>query len=463
MPTIESLKLVPFFANLSTPDLERLSSQVEEVNLPKGKVLFAEGSPGDRAYVIEDGELEITKKSGGSEILLAIRREGELIGEMALLQNSPRTATVRAVADTRLLAISFDQLNELIDENPAAARTMLETVAGRLREQQTLLRQSEKMAQLGNMAAGLAHELNNPATAALRSADQLAQTAEQLQDAFITLEQLGLSEPQLDLLKELDKIMRAKAAEPGDLDALARSDKEAEVEAWLESLGAPNGWQVAPTLVNLNLEQAFLTRLSGECTGEKLFIILNWIHQTFSVYTLLEEVRQGATRISEIVNALRSYSFLDQAPVQSVDIHKGLDDTLVLLRNKLKKGVAVHREYTANLPRINAYGSELNQVWTNLIDNAVDAMDSKGELVIRTRLEDGWVVVEIQDSGPGIPADVLPRIFEAYFTTKPVGKGTGLGLDITRKIITEKHGGEISVESEPGRTVFRVQLPISPK
>jgi signal transduction histidine kinase len=276
----------------------------------------------------------------------------------------------------------------------------------------------------------------------------------------VGLNSLSLSASQQAALLELDRQAGLRAAQPVGLDSLQRSDQESALEDWLDENSVDNGWELAPQLADLGYSASELDHLASEFPGNALGVVLGWLGVTFTIYNLLEEIAQGTTRISEIVKALKSYAYLDQAPVQSIDVHEGLDNTLVMLRSKLKAGVSVHRQYATDLPRIQAYGSELNQVWTNIIDNAVDAMDGKGEITIRTRQEKGHVVVEIEDNGPGIPENVQSKIFDPFFTTKPVGKGTGLGLNISYNII-KKHQGEIKVISHPGMTRFVVTLPLN--
>jgi signal transduction histidine kinase len=459
MAGYDFLRKVQLFADLPQEDLLRLCEVVEEVHLPAGKELFAEGSQGDMAYVIEEGQIEILKSSDGRKIQLAVRQSGEVIGEMALLEAMPRNATGRALTDSVLLAISRQQLDGLLDASPSSARVMLHTVTQRLRSTEMLLRQSEKMAQLGTLTAGITHELNNPAAAARRGAEQLRSAFAGLQQAQVRLNSLALSATQQAALLELDRQAGQRAAQPSGMDSLQRSDQESALEDWLEENSVENGWELAPQLAGLAYGPPELDRLASLFPGEQLGVVLGWLGITFTIYNLLEEIGQGATRISEIVKALKSYAYLDQAPVQAVDVHEGLDNTLVMLRSKLKGGVSVHRQYAADLPRIQAYGSELNQVWTNIIDNAADAMEGKGEITIRTRAEKDCVVVEIEDNGPGIPESVQSKIFDPFFTTKPVGKGTGLGLNISYNII-KKHHGEIKVDSHPGMTRFVVTLPL---
>jgi signal transduction histidine kinase len=305
----------------------------------------------------------------------------------------------------------------------------------------------------------MAHELNNPATAVLRGAEQLRCTFVEAQKNFLNLHDLDLSNEQLDNLLNFSEEIQSAASSPNDLDALERSDRETEIEEWLEGNQIEDPWDLAPTLVNLEFDVKRMMGIAEDFSVEQLPAVISWITNTYTVLSLIEEIGEGAGRISEIVNALKSYSYLDQAPTQEVDVHDGIDNTLVLLRNKLKEGVVVQREYAQEMPKINAHGSELNQVWTNLIDNAIDAMDGKGELTIRTSHEGKWVTVEIIDNGEGIPPEIQENIFDVYFTTKPSGKGTGLGLDISRKIITDKHLGEIKVDSTPGETIFTVKIP----
>jgi signal transduction histidine kinase len=327
-------------------------------------------------------------------------------------------------------------------------------------KQEFALRQNEKLATLGRLSAGMAHELNNPAAAAQRGAAQMLVAFARLQQTFIELGTQGLSAGQWKTLSELDKEAQAKAKVSISLDPLEAADRTAELEEWLENNQIENAWEVAPNLLSLGYEPSELSDLSARFATPQIPVLIEWLNCSYVIYNLLEEIQMGSSRISEIVKALKAYSYLDQAPIQSVNLHEGLDSTLVMLRSKLKQGVTVQREYDPNLPAIQAYGSELNQVWTNLIDNAIDAMNAQGSITVRTRHDEQWAIVEIEDNGPGIPESIQPKLFDPFFTTKPPGKGTGLGLNISYNIVVQKHQGKIEVFSEPGKTRFEVRLPL---
>ena len=457
----EFLRKVPLFAGLPEADLKHLCEMVEEVTLAPRDKLFAEGDLGDQAYVIMEGQLEILKASGGKDVLLAVREPGEVIGEMALLEEAPRMASTRARTDMVLLPIRKEQLDHMLDNSPSAGRAMLGTIVGWLRNTESLLRQSERMAQLGTLTAGVAHELNNPAAAVQRGASQAQEAMTRLEQSQVDLGRLALTGEAQESLAGLATRVQERAGRPAELDALARSDREYELEGWLEDRGVDSAWELAPTLVDLGFDEADLDSLGESFDGTRLSPVVRWLSARHAVGTVLAEVGQGAGRISEIVKALKTYSYLDQAPVQNVDLHEGLDNTLLILRSKLESAISVKRDYAEDLPRIQAYGSELNQVWTNLIDNAADALDGRGQITIRTRRNGESVVVEIEDNGSGIPLEIQSRIFDSFFTTKPPGKGTGLGLDITYNIVVDKHRGDIKLFSEPGKTTFQVWLPVN--
>jgi signal transduction histidine kinase len=327
-------------------------------------------------------------------------------------------------------------------------------------QQEMALRESEKLATLGTLSAGMAHELNNPAAAAQRGVEQMRDTLADLRQLQISLAAANLSEMQVRTLDQLLGLVQQRATSSASSDALSRSDLEYELETVLEEKGVAEAWACAPSLVSMGIDTKALDQIAANFSSTQLPVIIAFLSNSIAANNMLDDIGQGTTRITDIVTALKSYSFLDQAPVQSVDIHKGLDDTLVMLGSKMD-GVVVQRDFSEDLPSVQASGSELNQVWTNIIDNAVSAMEGVGEMTLRTYTKDSWLVVQIVDTGAGIPAEIQPRIFDPFFTTMPPGQGAGLGLTSCHRIIVQQHKGEIGVQSEPGNTCVEVQLPLS--
>jgi signal transduction histidine kinase len=458
----EFLRQIPLFSELSDQDLRQLCGMAEVIELKAGEILFEEGSSGERAFVIQEGELKVYKMSSGREVLLARRGPGEVIGEIALIENRQRMASVRAEQDSKLIVISQQQLQDLMDTSPHAAQSIFNTVLSRLRSTQSKLEQSARLARLGTLTAGIAHELNNPSAAVQRSSGRLLEELDRHERLGVAMQGLDVDEHGHELLRMLDGRARERADKPPEMNALLRSDRQSELEAQLEKLKVDKPWEITPELVDLGAGSEEIAEIGEIFTGSELRVVLEWWTSTYISRRLLYEVESGAERISKIVAALKSYVYLDQAPVQNVDLHRGLDDTLLILNNKIKhkENVSIERHYDPDLPRIFGYGSELNQVWTNLLDNALDAVGEDGCIAIRTHADGEWVSVEIEDDGPGIPPDVQDRIFEPFFTTKPVGAGTGMGLDISYNIVVQKHRGQINVDSEPGRTCFEVRLPV---
>jgi len=431
--SLEALRASQLFADLPEDDLEKLAAMCEAIRLDIGDRLLEEGTPGDAFFVVVSGELEVTKRSGMTEIPLAVVGPGAVLGEMAVLEGGARNASARAVTAVEVLRVPRSVLGQVLDR-PEAALAMLRTVVARLRSTEALLREREKLAGLGTLAAGLAHELNNPAAALRRSVGALAEAvgrAENLPHPVPPPRPPSGPGPALPL----DPLERAERI---DELSLIAGDEEA-AGALLDAGWTAEGLRAVP-------EEA-----------------LPWLAADASVHVMLDEVQMAAERISEIVSAVKGYAYLDQAPVQRIDVRVGLEQTLVILRHRLKQGVDVQRDYAADLPEIEAYGSELNQVWTNLIDNAIDAMDGRGQLLVRAEAgpEGDGARVTICDSGPGIAPEVRARLFEPFFTTKPPGQGTGLGLHISHSVVA-RHGGRIEVDSEPGRTCFVVTLPAAP-
>jgi signal transduction histidine kinase len=361
-----------------------------------------------------------------------------------------------------VLRIPIPRLRELIVTNAPVAQLILPALVGRTQEVNAQAHQQEKLAALGRMAAGLAHELNNPAAAVRRAAAQLDETVADAQCAALRLHAHPLEPRQQEFLDGLYTESRAFCSASIPMEPLERSGLEDAIADWLDDHGVAESWNVAPTLVAGGIAPAKLEALAEAMGEDRVADTVSWLAATLASAALLREVVQSSDRISFLVQSIKQYSHMDQAPeLKEMDLHAGLESTLTLLHHKLKHGVEVTRAYDATLPRVCVYPGELNQVWTNLIDNAVDAMGGKGRLRIRTSREGADAQVEITDDGPGIPDEIRARIWEPFFTTKGVGEGSGLGLDIVRRIVQRRHGGSIRVDSRPGETRFRVSLPLA--
>jgi signal transduction histidine kinase len=452
---LQDLRKSPLFEGLSDQELQQLVDEATPVTLHAGETLMKQGDPGDSAYVVLKGGFEIQKLSGPSLIKIDVRTPGEIIGEMALLSNSPRSASVVAVEESEALCISKDVFEKLLSTSPSAALAVLHWIMLRFGQNEALLHQQEKMAALGTMSAGLAHELNNPAAAAQRSASLLREAPARWLGLTHKLETLAFQENLSEWLNGFMREASRRFERPLKLEPLEKIDMVDQLQSWLEANGIENAWEIAPALVNFGWTSETLSELKDLSFFSTA---IRWLGLGSQIVTQLIEIQNTTERISQIVRAMKSYTYLDQAPLLEVDVHEGLENTLVIMEHKLKQGVMVKREYSPDLPHIEAYASELNQVWTNIIDNAIDAMQGQGQVILRTYEEMGQVVVEIIDNGPGIPAETLPRIFDPFFTTKPPGQGTGLGLHITQDIVVNRHHGLLLVESKPGETKFKVIL-----
>jgi len=456
---LQDLRKSPLFEGLSDEELGQLMDMAEPVTLRPGEILIKQGELGDSAYVVISGDFEVQKQSGQSLIKIDVRNPGDVVGEMALLSRAPRNATLIAKTDGEVLRIPQEAFEKLLVSSTTAAMAVLHWVIVRLTQNESLLHQQEKMAALGTMSAGLAHELNNPAAAAQRSASQLREIQSKWLDLTHQIERAALDENQVNWLDDFIREAARRFEAPLKLDALEKIDLVDQLQSWLEASGVESAWELAPAMVNFGWNSESLENLKTSLSPSLFSLSIQWLGAGCLMMGLLSEVLQTTERISQIVHAVKSYAYLDQAPLLEVDVHEGLENTLVILQHKLKKGVVVKRDYSPNLPHIQAYASELNQVWTNIIDNAVDAMNGKGEIRIKTYQEDNRVIVEITDNGPGIPEEIQTRIFEPFFTTKAPGHGTGLGLHISHDIIANRHHGQLMVESKPGQTKFKAILP----
>lgn len=457
---VDTLCRSPLLASLSEGQLGQVAAQGTQVWLQPGDVLVRQGEPVERVYILLAGELEFTAREFGDQEVHVINLEaGAFFGpELFLLDIRLYLGTGRAVLDSHLFAVEEAVFWQSLITCPAVARQVLCTATQLWQNYQGVLLEQRKSNALSTLSAGLAHELNNPATAVSRGAKRLEETLQVLPSLTLKLHQQQLTRVQLDFLDDLQCRATAQAETVSCLDSIARSDQEEQVVDWLEVHCISEAWKLAPSLVESGLDSQWLDKIAVQMPSDALEDTLTWLEVTLEVKRLASEIKQAADRISGLVRAVKEYSYMDRVPLQEVDLHEGLDSTLKILEHKLKPGVTVIREYDRSIPRIYAHGRELNQVWTNLIDNAIDAMDGQGKLLISTKLEKDRVLVEIADNGSGIPPEIQNRIFEPFFTTKEIGKGTGIGLDLVRRIIIGQHKGRIRVFSEPGNTRFQICL-----
>jgi signal transduction histidine kinase len=360
----------------------------------------------------------------------------------------------------RFFALSGDDFGEVVRTWFPMAIHLLEGLFQGLNRSQQIVNQRQQLLALGALAAGLTHELNNPAAAAVRATAALRQRVEGMRHKLAMLAHHELNPKVLELYLDVQEDAVHAAALAPELTALEESEREDELADWLDGHGISGAWELAPIFAAGGTTTDYLDKITTDASPEVLDGGLRWLAYTVETELLLAEITDSVTRISTLVDAARQYSHMDRAPFERVDVHEGLKSTLVMLSSKLE-GVEVVKDFDRTLPRVPLYVGEMNQVWTNLIDNAVQAMDGHGTLTLRTSRDGDCVRVEVADTGPGIPPEIRQRVFEPFFTTKPVGQGTGLGLDISYRIVVGRHGGDISVESEPGDTRFVVRLPLT--
>ena len=457
----EELRPLSIFDGLSDDQLAELVEGGTELPVEPGVELFHEGQHADHWWLLVDGAIDLVRHVGREDTVVArMDVPGRWAGGFrAWDEHGVYLATGRGATAGRVLRVPAEVLRERSNAWFPFGGHLIQGLYHTARSIESTARQRESLVTLGTLAAGLAHELNNPASAATRTVDALQTASETLLSSLGRLVHDQLTAEQLAALDAMRQAIEPSAADP---DPLARSDREQALSSWLTGHGVARGWAIAQPLAAAGVDPAWCDRVAAVLEGPALGPGLEWVASTLSVATLLGELKDSTRRISELVAAVRSYSQLDRASLQRIDVTDGLESTLVMLGHKLPGGVTVVRDYGAGVPRIEAYAGELNQVWSNLIDNALDAMDGTGTLRLATRLEEDSVVVEVGDTGPGMPPPVAARAFEAFYTTKDVGKGTGLGLDIARRIVTERHGGTITIDSRPGATVLQVRLPIRP-
>ena len=455
---VNDLRKIAVFSDLTADQLSWLAGKFEEIRLAPGEIFVRPGDPAVWLTVILEGEIRL-QRAGDPDGPIYSAAAGQVTGYLPYSRLTHFAGTGRAVIPTRLARLHKDNFPEMLQRIPEIGQRLVAIMADRIRETTRTETQRDKLMALGKLSAGLAHELNNPAAAAQRAAASLREALETVRDASIRLARHALSPEQRETILRFEREAQQYAA-PTAVDPLAQSDREERITSWLEGRRIPDSWKIAPVLADVGVEAPTLEDLASE-VGEKVVSdALIRIASVLTIGRLIGEIENSAKRISDLVGAIKEYSYMDQAPLQEVDIHHGIESTLTILGHRLKQGVTVIRDYDPDLPRVSAYGGELNQIWTNLIDNAIDAMNGKGELRIRSKRNLDRVLVEIGDNGPGIPPEIQARIFDPFFTTKGVGQGTGLGLDTACRI-ARKHHGDIRVVSKPGDTRFQVDLPIT--
>ena len=456
------LRPLGLFDGLTDDQLAELAEAGTEVPIEPGVDLFHEGEHADCWWVLVDGVIELRRKAGREQMVVGrMDAPGRWAGGFrAWDDNGVYLATGRGVTPGRVLRVPAEVLRERSDAWFPFGGHLIEGLFRTARTIESTARQRDALVTLGTLSAGLAHEINNPTAAAARSVDALEETCRTL---LSSLRQLAVGEISAAQFTALDALrLEIEPRRSGVVDPLAVADLEDSLSSWLADNGVERDWVIAPPLAAAGADEAWCERALTILGPASLEAGLEWVASTYATYTLLEELKESTRRVSELVAAVRSYSQMDRGSLQRIDLTEGLESTLVMLGHKLRGGVTVVRDYGADVPQIDAYAGELNQVWTNLIDNAVDAMDGVGTLTVATQPDGDCVVVEIRDTGSGMPPEVVARAFEAFFTTKDVGKGSGLGLDIARRIVVERHGGTIDIDSHPGSTVLRVRLPAKP-
>jgi signal transduction histidine kinase len=455
---IQQVRATPLFAATSDNILGCIEPG-EIIDAPAGTVLAADGELTGFFHVLLEGEVRITRTYDRQTILMAVAKPGSFFGESMLLLGVPWLSTVRVSKPARLFRLNEENFWRMMTTCLDVAREIFRSSSNRMRNLEGYTQQREKLVSLGTMAAGLAHEMNNPAAAARRAAAHLQETTEKIQSFQCDLSEILEAEHWRPLLEAVQEASERKNPE---IDHLTRSDRADSLATWLDAHGVPNAWDLAPTFVSAGLDTEWLSKLADKLPPASHAEALCWIEARLNLKSLIAQIEQSTGRIGELVKAVKSYSYMDQSPMQEIDVHEGIESTLTMLGHKLRN-MTVIKAFDRTIPRIPAYGSELNQVWTNLIDNAIDAVKGAGKICIGTSFEHDQVVVEIVDDGPGIPAEVQSRMFEPFFTTKSVGSGTGLGLIISNRIVGDRHGGEIEFESKPGETRFKVRLPANHK
>jgi signal transduction histidine kinase len=460
----DELRTLFLFEKLTDDQLEWLCREGHAELIPAGPV-FTEGDPATCFYVLIDGTLVMSRRVGVDDVEVTRSSHPGVYGG-AFRAYIPEPAqqvynnSIRVTVPSRFFVLDADKFAGMMRDWFPMAVHMLEGLFFGMQNTQQAVGQRERLLALGSLSAGLTHELNNPAAAAVRATSALRERVAGMRHKLRMVASGPFDRASLEKLIRLQEEVTELVPKAPALTPMEASDREDAIGDWLEDHGIPGGWEIAPTFVQAGLDTAWLEQVTATVDGMKLEPALRWLNYTVETELLMNEIEDSTNRISVLVGAAKQYSQLDRAPYRVIDVHELLDSTLLMLGRKLD-GISVVKDYDRSLPQIPVYAAELNQVWTNLIDNAVQAMNGEGTLTVRTALDRDQLLVEIGDTGPGVPPEIRERIFEPFFTTKPVGEGTGLGLDISWRVIVNKHHGDLQVESMPGDTRFRVHLPLT--
>ncbi len=462
--SVDELRTLFLFEKLTEEQLDWLCRTGHVEHFEPGPV-YAEGDPATCFYVLLEGTLVMSRRVGADDVEVTRSSNPGAYGGAFRAYIPDRAQqvysnSVRATVPTRFYVLDADKFAAMMRDWFPMAVHMLEGLFFGMQNTQQAVGQRERLLALGSLSAGLTHELNNPAAAAVRATSALRERVAGMRHKLGMIAAGPFDRASLETLVRLQEDATERVSKAPTLSPMEASDREDVIGDWLEDHGISGGWELAPTFVQAGLDTDWLEQVVTTVEGQTLEGAMRWLNYTVETELLMNEIEDSTNRISVLVGAAKQYSQLDRAPYRVIDVHELIDSTLLMLGRKLD-GITVVKDYDRSLPQIPVYAAELNQVWTNLIDNAVQAMNGEGTLTVSTAPDRDQLLVEIGDTGPGVPPEIRDRIFEPFFTTKPVGEGTGLGLDISWRVVVNKHHGDLRVESVPGDTRFRVHLPLT--